>query len=181
MTKEQFINDLIQENGYRSYLEIGYGSGDCFGQIQCEHKTAVDPDAEGCNENLYKCRSDEFFASLTDQEFDVIFIDGLHHADQVRKDINNASKCLSPGGVILLHDINPETEEMQIVPRQQKEWTGDVWRAWDGFKKKYPDVETKEIPVRYGLGLIFPNGKKFRAHFEDMDTTWQERLHSTQF
>ncbi|NGM63496.1 class I SAM-dependent methyltransferase [Sphingobacterium sp. SGG-5] len=180
MTKEQFINDLIQEKGYRSYLEIGYGSGDCFGQIQCEYKHAVDPDIQDGHEYLHKCNSDEFFASAKDQEFDVIFIDGLHHADQVRKDINNASKHLSADGVILLHDIHPETEEMQIVPRQQKEWTGDVWRAWDGFKKKYPDAQTQEVPVRYGLGLIFPNGKKFKAHFEDMETTWQERLHSIQ-
>lgn len=178
MDKEAIINQIIKENGYRSYLEIGYGDGYCFNRIECKYKAAVDPEApEG--EGLYKMTSDEFFAGPVDgahggNGFDVVFIDGLHHADQVRKDVINASKVLSENGVILLHDIAPEDEAQTIVPRQQKVWTGDVFKAWQGFKEKYPEVETRVYDVQYGLGAIWPKGKKFRAHFEVKEMTWDE-------
>lgn len=171
MTKEQIINSLIKDSGYSSYLEIGYGDGHCFKQINCDDKVSVDPASSGAS---FKGTSDEFFGQ-NDRKWDVIFIDGLHEAAQVRKDIVNAAKCLTDHGAIILHDIAPETEAMQVVPRQQREWTGDVWRAWDGFRKKYPDVRTEEHPVKYGLGVIFPEGKKVKAHFEDMETAWHER------
>lgn len=175
MEKEEIINSLIKDNGYVSYLEIGFGDGYNFERIKCDRKMAVDPEPKGEDKDLYVGSSDEFFATYTG-EFDVIFIDGLHHADQVRKDVINASKVLSENGVILVHDIAPEDEAQTIVPRQQKVWTGDVFKAWEGFKKKYTDVETKEYPVQYGLGAIWPKGKKFRAHFEVKEMTWEEYL-----
>ena len=176
MTKEEIINNLIQTHGYVKYLEIGYGSGYCFARVQCTNKEAVDPYTTSEHDNVYAMTSDQLFEDLSkDEKFDIIFIDGLHHAEQVRKDINNASKHLTEKGCIVIHDIEPEDEAQQTVPKQQKVWTGDVWRAWDGFKKKYPDVHAETYPVQYGLGVIFPNGKVFRAHFEDMKTTWQER------
>lgn len=37
------INHLIKKNGYTSYLEIGYYKGWSFDRVECNHKTAVDP------------------------------------------------------------------------------------------------------------------------------------------
>lgn len=178
MTKEEAINRIIKEQGFTKYLEIGYGDGYCYNQIDCKYKAAVDPEAPQ-GDDLYKMTSDEFFSGPVDgahggNGFEVIFIDGDHTCEQVRKDIINASKVLTENGVILLHDIAPEEEGQAIVPRQQKVWTGDVFKAWEGFKEKYPDVPTGEYDVQYGLGAIFPNGKKFRAHFEVKEMTWEE-------
>ena len=173
MTKEEIINQLIKDNGYKSYLEIGYGDGYCFNQIECAFKEAVDPKFEGKDNRVFGMPSDDYFKE-NETTFDVIFIDGLHHANQVRKDIINASKILSEKGVILCHDIAPEDEWQSIVPRKQRVWTGDVYKAWEGFKEKYPDIEVQEYPVQYGLGAIYPNGKKFRAHFEIKEMTWEE-------
>jgi predicted O-methyltransferase YrrM len=36
--------------------------------------------------------------------FDLIFVDGLHYAAAVEKDLELATKALAPGGVILMHD-----------------------------------------------------------------------------
>ena len=47
---------------------------------------------------------------IPDITFDVIFIDGLHLADQVEKDIDNALKFIKEDGFIILHDVNPPTE-----------------------------------------------------------------------
>lgn len=47
----------------------------------------------------------------TKQKFDLVFIDGLHHSDQVLKDINNSLSFLEPNGVIMCHDILPSSEQ----------------------------------------------------------------------
>ena len=42
------------------------------------------------------------------QKFDIIFIDGLHEYDQVKKDIVNSLKFIDEKGFILIHDLLPE-------------------------------------------------------------------------
>src|SRR5690606_3611886 len=170
-TKEQIINKLIEENGYTRYLEIGYQYGDCYNKISCEHKKACDPEVEA--DGVHKMTSDQFFKQ-NEAIFDIVFIDGLHHADQVRKDIINASKWLSTNGAIVLHDLIPPTKEAQIVPRQTKHWTGDVWRAMVGFRKKYPEVVAYTHNFDYGVGVIFPAGKVFTRRFVDETTTYED-------
>lgn len=170
--KHETINKIIKETGSKTYLEIGYGNGFNFYEIECEDKYGCDPgfkDISG-NANIFSGTSDEFFAQ-NDKEFDVIFIDGLHHADQVRKDIINAMKC-NPK-VIILHDTLPPTEAHQTVPRKQKQWCGDVWRSAVGFHKEYPDVEFVTYEIDYGLTCIYPEGKKVRKHFEDTEISWE--------
>lgn len=173
MTKDRIIQGLIDKHRFRMYLEIGYGHGTNFNLIKCEHKVAVDPepavpDHDGC----IITTSDKFFKSNT-LTWDLIFIDGLHHADQVRKDIINASKHLSEGGIIVLHDMLPTNKEMQEVPRTVKQWTGDCWRAMVGFRKKYPDALSWVHDHDYGVGVIVPNGRNFSGKFEDTETSYE--------
>lgn len=144
--KTQIINKIIKDRGYKSYLEIGYGDGVNFKNIEVQNKVAVDP--------IINQTSDEFFLSNEDK-FDLIFIDGLHHSDQVERDIVNSWKSLNPSGMILIHDILPKNEEMTLVPRQSKQWTGDVFKAWHGFVTKYPKIKTSiDYQEEWGLGLI---------------------------
>ena len=174
MNKETIIQGLIDKIGATKYLEIGYGHGTNFNAIKCEHKVAVDPepavtDHDGC----IITTSDKFFKT-NEAVFDLIFVDGLHHCDQVRKDIINASKHLSKGGMIVLHDMCPTSKEMQEVPRTVKQWTGDCWRAMVGFRKKYPDALSWVHNHDYGVGVIVPNGRKFTGKFEDNETSYEE-------
>lgn len=80
------------------------------------------------------------------EPFDLIFIDGLHTAEQVKKDFENALKILSPNGFIVLHDCNPLKEEHTIVPRPTPtgHWNGDVYKFAFAFYES-PHVYTVDI------------------------------------
>ena len=152
MRRYDYINKLVKERGYKSYLEIGIDKGGCFRKVQCAKKTGVDP-VSNVN-GIIKKNSDDFFGS-TDEKFDIIFIDGLHTAEQVESDIVNGMAHLNKGGVLVLHDINPPTEESQEVPKISSPWKGTVWRAMVGFIKKYPEVEAYTLAnTDTGLGVI---------------------------
>lgn len=149
------INELIKEREYTSYLEIGLADGVNFNAVKCKNKLGIDPDLSLFRydkKDIKKITSDEFFEK-NKKKFDLIFIDGLHHAEQVEKDIINAYECLNKGGAILVHDINPFTEEMTVVPRQQSQWTGDVFKVWAGVTQN-TKLKTKYLEEKYGLGLI---------------------------
>lgn len=174
LEKHHIINDVITELEAKSYLEIGYGNGANFNNIKCEVKRAIDPALSPIDKFqavVYKKTSDEFF-QINEDEIDVIFIDGLHHADQVRKDIINAMKCNAKA--IVLHDTIPHSKEMQEVPRKSKQWTGDCWRAAVGFIQSYPDVNTVTYRADYGLTVIYPACKKVKKHFENKEMTYEE-------
>lgn len=167
--KAEYINELIKENECESYLEIGFGKGVNFKKIICKDKTSVDIKGS----STFKGTSDDFFKGNEDT-FDVIFVDGLHHADQVRKDIVNSMKCLSDEGIIILHDTLPKNKSMQEVPQKQKVWTGDCWRAAVGFHNEYPKVKFETYRADYGLTVIYPDGKKYRKHFEDKEMSYEQ-------
>lgn len=171
MDKSEIINRIIAETGSESYLEIGYGNGHNFDKIECEIKIAVEPNFKKNSGAVYPRNSDEFFSD-NERNHDVVFIDGLHHADQVRKDIINSMKCNARA--IILHDTIPPTKEHQIVPRKQTSWTGDVWRAAVGLKEAYPDMRIETYRADYGLTVVYPDGKKVRKHFENMEMTYEE-------
>lgn len=123
------LNALIEKYGLKSYLEIGiFNPNSNFDKIKCENKIGVDPDILD-NESIYSGGSDEFFAILPDlQTFDLIFIDGLHHADQVKRDFENSLRCLSDNGFIVIHDVLPTDERTTHIPRNSKVWHGDVYK-----------------------------------------------------
>ena len=109
MNRIEIIQELINKHGYKNYLEIGVRDGSCFNAIKCESKDGVDPDLSSAA--TVKLTSDEFFKRWEAEKevpawykFDIIFIDGLHHADQVEKDIDNSLKYLNEGGIIVMHD-----------------------------------------------------------------------------
>lgn len=138
MNHTEIIQKLIDEKDYTSFLEIGYGTGANFNSINIKEKTSVDPSAVSANDDIHSLTSDEFFEQLDGRKkYDIIFIDGLHHADQVERDIVNSWRHLRKGGALVIHDVWPTNEEMTIVPRQTKQWTGDVYKAFDGLLQWY--------------------------------------------
>jgi hypothetical protein len=152
LRRTAILNTLVERYGYTSYLEIGQGfRRDNFDWVRCPVKIGVDPD-KSLNA-AYQMTSDEFFV-LNDDTFDLIFIDGLHQADQVERDILNALKILNENGAILVHDCNPTTQAMQVVPRSQAFWTGDVWKAWVKLRATRPDLKMYVINTDAGCGLI---------------------------
>lgn len=158
-TRSDIINWLIERQGYQSYLEIGVGDGAHLRAVRCAHKESVDPaeDEYARAKATHRMTSDAFFAQCRDQ-FDLIFIDGLHHSDVVYRDLVNSLAVLRPGGMIVCHDMNPSSEEMQIVPRQTRVWTGDCWKAWLQLRRERPDLCMAVANTDMGVGVIYPSG-----------------------
>ena len=150
MYRTKILQEIINTKGYKRYLEIGTETGWLFNQLKVDYKVGVDPSEMAvCT---HKMTSDDFFKQ-NKEKFDFIFIDGLHHAEQVKKDIANALKVLSKGGIIMMHDCLPSTKEMQDVPRTQKEWTGDCWKAFVYYRRR-KDLKMLTIGASHGLGCI---------------------------
>lgn len=152
MKRWDIINALIKKNGYKSYLEIGVFEGMCRDKVEIEQKTTVDPDRKA-NNPTHRMTSDAFFAQ-NKEKFDIIFIDGLHHSEQVYKDIINSLNVLNEGGTIVCHDMLPTQEIIQRVPRMQGIWTGDCWKAWMYLRGTRKDLDMKVVNTDWGVGII---------------------------
>ena len=125
LTRIDVINYLIQRHAYTTYLEIGCEADLCFNAIVIDHRVGVDPVSGG----TIRTTSDKFFEENA-ETFDIVFVDGLHHAEQVLRDIENSLLRLNNGGTIVVHDLNPREEYLQVIPRLQSTWMGDCWKAW---------------------------------------------------
>lgn len=144
----QLIQDVIDQYAFKSYLEIGCFDDECFNNIRCKTKVGVDPAKGG----TVRKTSDDFFLE-NKAKFGCVFIDGLHTYEQVSKDIHNSLACLEPGGVILLHDCLPCDIGEQAVPREQVNWSGDVWKAIVE-QRMVADVDTATCVADRGIGVI---------------------------
>ena len=153
MTRVQIINTVISALNFRRYLEIGVEDGDCFSQIRCVEKVGVDP-CPIYKDGVIAKTSDEFFDLYDGAKFDFIFIDGLHHAEQVLRDIENSLEILSDGGLIMCHDCLPTSELMQRIPRPQRLWNGDVWKAIHHIRVHRADLSVLTLDTDWGCSLI---------------------------
>ncbi|HET6148294.1 MAG TPA: class I SAM-dependent methyltransferase [Polyangia bacterium] len=155
-SRTQLLNHLVAQHGYRRYLEIGVRNPkDNFNYVEAPEKEGVDPAAR-CT---HRMTSDDFFRQLdavADRiPYDLIFIDGLHLADQVERDVENSLRHLSDGGAIVLHDVNPPTENAQIeeyVPGAP--WNGTVWKAWAKLRGTRSDLFMCVVDLDEGCGVI---------------------------
>lgn len=172
-----WINEVIRKRGYEDYLEIGVRNpAECFDRIECTRKTSVDPGIEfEANPVDFQLTSDAFFAQFRANQleglthhhrWDLIFIDGLHQAEQVNRDIENAIKHLKPGGMIVLHDCWPPNERHALDSIPQWEdletlgaWNGSTWRAfyrqWLMGRRR-----TYLINADWGIGVIDTAGQQ---------------------
>tara|TARA_Y100001970_G_scaffold186105_1_gene226336 strand:- start:553 stop:1230 length:678 start_codon:yes stop_codon:yes gene_type:complete len=144
----QIIQKIIDFKKYNSYLEIGCDQNKNFSNITINKKIGVDPNSGG----THRMTSDSFFEK-SKSKFDIIFIDGLHTYEQVKKDIENSLNALNPKGIILIHDCLPKKIWNQIVPRLYGHWNGDVWKALVEFRT-YKDLDTYTCVADHGIGII---------------------------
>jgi len=176
-TRTDLLNHLAEKYNLQRYLEIGVQVPELnFDKIRCKHKVSVDPDPNARATVLGT--SDSFFKSTTFlgiEQFDLIFIDGLHTAEQVKKDFENALKVLSPNGFIVLHDCNPLKEEHTIVPRptERGHWNGDVWRLAAAMYG-YDETDRHTVNIDNGC-MVFRNNKDWtRVNWGISQMPWVE-------
>jgi hypothetical protein len=161
-TRTDLLNHLAEKYNLQRYLEIGVqNTAQNFDKINCKYKVCVDPDPSAGA--TFQLTSDEFFylSECKDDmitpnwryQYDLVFIDGLHTAEQVKKDFENALKVLSPNGFIVLHDCNPLKEEHTIVPRPTPtgHWNGDVYKFAIVLAEYYKKFKTVDIDNGCGV------------------------------
>lgn len=157
-TRTQLLNHLVRSFGYQRYLEIGVRkAADNFAGIDVPVKHGVDPEAS-CT---YRMTSDAFFTqvqpSLAPATYDLVFIDGLHLAEQVERDVENALRCLAPNGSVVLHDVNPLSEAAQSESYTRgRTWNGTVWKAWAKLRSTREDLAMCVVDIDHGCGVIRP-------------------------
>ena len=158
--RTDIINTLIKKYGYMNYLEIGVHNGSNIRKVVCDHKDGVDPGAETTNppEVNYPIDSNEFFELIKDSgiKYDIIFVDGLHHDDQVYTDITNALKHITDNGTIVCHDMNPKWEIVQRkqVPLSVGCWNGNCWKAWVKLRTELLEYSMEVVDTDHGVGII---------------------------
>lgn len=150
--KDIFRWDLIQyiidKYSFDNYLEIGCDKNQSFSKINVKNKVGVDPVSGG----TIRDTSDNFF-KINKDKFDIIFIDGLHHYDQVSRDIKNSLKILNQNGFILIHDCLPRSIAHQAIPRYRGSWNGDVWKSIVEMRT-LENIETYTCQIDFGVGVI---------------------------
>jgi hypothetical protein len=154
------------------YIEIGVATGKSLALSRSGTRSlGIDPATaeEGLlcfkspenNPQLYKMTSDDFFSckdvrkEMGQSHFDVAFIDGLHHFDQVLRDFINLEKIANKDSVILVHDCLPINGQVATRERTTAFWTGDVWKLIPCLLTVRPDLEIITLPVApSGVALI---------------------------
>ena len=96
--------------------------------------------------NAKKMTSDEYFASVPHQDiFDLIYVDGSHAAEDVKKDAENSLRALKPGGLLIFDDYqfkyytephrNPAKAINDFIRVNQKSVT-PFWLGWQLLVRK---------------------------------------------
>ena len=171
MLRVDVLNRIASNIGAEHYLEIGVQGGETFRNVAVSHKVGVDPTTSSAA-TIHE-PSDKFFSTLDPSvTFDLVFVDGLHHADQVERDVDNAIKHLTPGGVIVCHDCNPPTEDSASRSQCGGVWCGDVWRAWVALRARL-DARMFVVDTDLGCGVIIPDADPSPLD-RDPPTTWGE-------
>lgn len=137
----EIINHL---NGIEtcSYLELGIRDNKNFEKINCKQLFSVDINGRA----MFTGTTDDYFAQLTDQEFDIIFIDANHDAEYVVRDFNNSIRRCSQW--VLIHDMIPPS-----VKYTASKFCSDSFRVLHHLLSQ-TRFEIYPMNENYGLTLI---------------------------
>lgn len=188
MNRVTLINAIIRKKNIKRYLEIGSAYGGTFLRIEAKYKYAVDPfniisskdkynailrDFKNFRNKYIRSDSDSFFQNIqkyvkNDNEFDLIFIDGLHTYNASLKDVLNALKNIKKDGTIVMHDCFPPykaaalptknfptEEDVRGVEGWKGQWCGDVYKSIVYLKRKFSKfLDITVFNSDFGLGVI---------------------------
>lgn len=158
----QLLNYLIEKHGLKSYLEIGVQNpANNFDKVKAQAKVGVDPEVKD-DIRVYEGTSDDYFIGYGQEEdkrtYDLIFIDGDHTKEQVKRDFENSLRCLNQNGFIVIHDTLPLNEQGTRVPRETKQWWGDVYKF--AFELNlYPGIDFCTYDFDNGCTVVWKTDK----------------------
>ncbi len=175
----QLIQALIDKYNLKSYCEVGVQStAQNFDKINCALKIGVDPalmsNFTNPNAKIISAESDYFFEE-NKRVFEILFLDGDHTKEQIKRDFENSLRCLSDHGFIVIHDVLPENEEGTKVPRETKQWWGDVYKFAMSISN-YSGIGYKTFNIDNGCMLVWKNGLEIKNNNKVYANTYTEYL-----
>lgn len=147
MLRDEIINRISELFEDPRYLEVGVWQGGTFNRVKARTKVAVDPKfdfdhndrgAKEPSNSYFQVTSNEYFVASSDRkdEFDIIFLDGLHTLEQTLTDLLHSVDRLKDDGVIILDDIIPDSYPASLRSEQQcyyfRQSLGDTSTHWMG-------------------------------------------------
>ena len=186
----QVMRRLVNLYPEPRYLEVGVCRGKTFDQVPAARKVAVDPafrfDHVAMQEahpeaTYHPIPSDDYFSrhAAPDDEFDVVYLDGLHVYDQTLRDLLNALEHLQPRGVVVIDDTVPPTAMAAIRERRDfdaerartgsddKRWMGDVFKVVYFIQAFCPYLRYATIANNHGQTVVW-RGRRDEPPFGDL-------------
>jgi predicted O-methyltransferase YrrM len=152
------------------YVELGLYDGETFQKVQpyAQKLYGIDlkPNAylerlkQYNNTSIHYCKTDDFFDSF-DGGIDMAFIDADHCVDSVTKDFNNVIKRLNPGGVVILHDTDPESNDLFVSTR-----CGDAYKIVSVLEDD-PELNIITLPIMEAGLSIVTKKRSTRTHLRN--------------
>lgn len=115
------------------------------------------------SQNLYCLNADSQDATtvqaveqiLDGHSLDLLYIDGDHSYEAVRKDFELYSRFCSDKSLIVFHDIIPDYNTSKGIATAC--YTGGVYKLWDELRAKFEHLEFVESPEQdgFGIGVLF--------------------------
>lgn len=162
-------NSIFGQDQEFKYLEIGVSRGNTFEAVRANYKIAVDPQPRyfaipRSSVRTIATDSDTFFSNNIGPYFDLIYLDGLHHFRQTWRDIHNATRVISPKGIILIDDVVPVDKFSALTPEShalltRKLSTGSKSEAWHGDVYKSVLMLSKLPKTFKFMTILFKNPK----------------------
>lgn len=150
---EELIPLLVDRLGVKSYLELGIYQNNTLGPVAARCRNLA---IHGVDINEPHIRiPGVFYHIMTTSEFisayasryapyDFVFIDADHSAESAMADFSGIIRHVSPEGLVLLHDTNPQT-----VADTAPGLCGDSWR----LNRIFRDLEFECVALPYHPGL----------------------------
>ncbi len=160
----------------RLYLEIGIRHGRSL-SLARGAAVGVDPAPEPQvplppSARVFRVTSDRFFeyhaAAALAGGVDLAFIDGMHRAEYVLRDVMNAERHARPAMVAAIDDIFPSHPLQAERERKSRVWCGDVWKIAYSLAHYRPDLLLLRLDVEpAGLLLVagFDPGQRTLREF----------------
>lgn len=171
MHHSTFISYLASIYKPKVYVELGLYNGETISKVHPHAQTLYGVDMNSNRHleslkarakiNIVYTTTDLFFESF-DQQIDMAFIDADHCIESCLKDFENVMSRLNPGGIILLHDTDPESDKF-IDPG----YCGDSYKIVDMLEGR-SDLNIITVPIaEAGLSMV-TRISNTRKHLRDL-------------
>ena len=154
------INAIARATGARSYLEIGVANGSTFLNVDIPRKIAVDPmfrfdtaPLQSGSVQFHQMTSDDYFTRQNEGPFDIIFLDGLHTAEQTFRDFCASQALAGPNTLWIIDDTVPSdiysawphqneaVKFRRMAGGQSNDWHGDVFKVVVMIRDYFPTLD----------------------------------------